>query len=276
MNRRWMMSLAVFSAGVGMNGLVGADARAGSIVRFDSVLGSFDVELFDDTAPLHVANFLGYVQRGDYDNVIVHRSVPNFIVQAGRFRFDGSEQVEPNAFPEVPSAGNVQNEPGFSNNRGTLALAKQPGDPNSGSREFFFNLDNNGPDLNNQNGGFTTFGRVLGNGLGVLDAINDLMTFGFEPPFDEAPLRNYTQTQFNAFAPVGGDELVLFNSVALLEQVEEETPTEVPADPGTETPDPETPGFEPPDSNPTAIPTPSALLAGLAGLGLLASRRRAG
>ncbi len=298
MNRRLIASLAVACAGV--LGL-GMDAQAASVVRFETSLGSFDVELFDDATPLHVANFLGYVERGDYNGVIVHRSVPNFVIQAGRFLHDGTDKVEPNTFPEVPSAGNVQNEPGISNTRGTIALAKQGGDPNSGSREFFFNLGDNSANLDAQNGGFTTFGKVLGNGMDVVDAIANLATFAFEAPFDEAPLRNYTASDFNAFAPIGGDELVIYNSVSLLQAVVDEPPVTVPDTPGDDTPDvpvddtPDVPVDDTPDvpvddtpsnpvtpSNPStpstdapsAIPSPSALVGGLMGLGLLASRRR--
>ncbi len=294
MNRFWLSSLAIASAGLGLIGVQSADA--GSIVRFDSVLGSFDVELFDEAAPLHVANFLGYVERGDYNNVIVHRSAPGFVVQAGRYIDDGTPRVEPNTFPEVPNAGTVQNEPGISNTRGTIALAKLGGDPNSGSREFFFNVADNSANLDSQNGGFTVFGEVLGNGMQIIDAINDLMTFAFEAPFDEAPTRNYTESQFQAFEPVGSNELVVFNSVELIQAMEDEddTPIVTPGEGDDETPDtptpttpdetpdtnggnetPDTNGDDPPtDNGPVVIPTPSAFAAGLLGLGLLGRRRR--
>ena len=46
-------------------------------------LGAIDIELFDTVAPLTVANFLNYVNDGDYDGTFFHRSVPGFVVQGG-------------------------------------------------------------------------------------------------------------------------------------------------------------------------------------------------
>ena len=61
----------------------------------------------------------------------------------------------------MPTDPPVQNEPGISNTRATVALAKIGGNPNSGTSQFFFNLANNASNLDNQNGGFTVFGQVL-------------------------------------------------------------------------------------------------------------------
>ena len=62
-------------------------AYALSIVRMEMQLGAditnVDVELYDNVAPLNVANFLGYVQNGDYDNSFFHRKVDDFILQGG-------------------------------------------------------------------------------------------------------------------------------------------------------------------------------------------------
>src|SRR5689334_10339008 len=45
-------------------------------VTFQTSLGNFDVELYDQQAPLTVQNFLNYVRGNDYDGSIFHRSVP--------------------------------------------------------------------------------------------------------------------------------------------------------------------------------------------------------
>ncbi|HVU35747.1 MAG TPA: peptidylprolyl isomerase, partial [Opitutaceae bacterium] len=133
-------------------------AHALPIATFNTSLGSFQVELRSDVAPLTVQNFINYVDSGAYDNTIIHRSVANFIVQGGGYSADGA----PFAFNTPPSHitqnAPVPNEFHLSNVAGTLAMAKIGGDPNSATSEWFFNLVDNSSNLDNQNGGFTVFG----------------------------------------------------------------------------------------------------------------------
>lgn len=191
--------------------------QASTLVRFDTVFGDIDVRLFDTATPESIDNFLTYVERGDYINTLIHRSVPGFIIQGGNWNYDGTPRVEPQDFPQVNSLAPVINEPGLTNVRGTIAYAKLGGDPDSATNQWFFNLGDNSANLNNQNGGFTVFGQVVGDGLQVVDAIAALQTFPFLGAFSDGPVRNYTVADFQGFTPLGADNLAIVESVSVLD-----------------------------------------------------------
>ena len=182
--------------------LAASAVHAQTTVRFRTVLGDFDVELFDEETPITVANFVGIVNRGDYDNTFFHRSVPGFIVQGGGFQATTQD--------EVPTVDPIMNEPGVSNTRGTIAMAKLGTDENSATTQWFFNLTDNSENLDNQNGGFTAFGRILGNGLSVVDAIAALPIFDGGGAFNEIPLIDFTG------GAIASENLVIIESITVL------------------------------------------------------------
>jgi peptidyl-prolyl cis-trans isomerase A (cyclophilin A) len=92
----------------------------------------------------------------------------------------------------------IQNEFHISNTRGTIAMAKQAGNPNSATNQWFFNeMDSNAGApafLDTTNGGFTVFGRIIDkNGLDTFDTLAGLPICNntFAPPFEAFPLLNY-------------------------------------------------------------------------------------
>jgi cyclophilin family peptidyl-prolyl cis-trans isomerase len=160
---------------------------AGTLVRFQGNLGTFEMELFDTNTPATVANFLTYVESGKYDRSTVHRSVSNFVIQSGGFT------LATNTLLPVQTGPAVTNEPGISNLRGTVAMAKVGDDPNSATSQWFVNLVDNSANLDFQNGGFTAFGRVVGNGMNVVDAMRRVPVYDVsaalaDPTFRELPL----------------------------------------------------------------------------------------
>lgn len=136
---------------------------------------------------------MSYVDGGHYQNTFIHRSVPGFVVQGGGFKVTGSSPI---SIDNVTQFSAVVNEPkpttsvAPNNIRGTIAMAKLGSDPNSATNQWFFNLADNSVNLDNQNGGFTVFGRVLGNGMAAVDAMAQVPRFGYSSPFDTVPLRN--------------------------------------------------------------------------------------
>ena len=181
-----------------------------TIVEFQTNLGNFEVNLYDNATPATVANFLNYVNNGRYTSSVIHRSVPGFVVQGGGFVFDTAVPLD-----NVPTFPAVVNEPEFANVRGTIAMAKLGGDPNSATSQWFFNLSNNTANLDAQNGGFTAFGEVVGDGMTVVDAIAALPRFNFGSPTDELPLRNYTQLDFEDSVRPDVDNFVIISAIVV-------------------------------------------------------------
>jgi len=167
---------------------------SGQTVRFETNVGNINVQLLPADAPKTVANFLQYSNGGAFNGSFIHRSVPGFVFQGGGYTW--SDSAGPVA---VPNNAPVVNEFKISNTRGTIAMAKLGGDPNSATNQWFFNLADNSSNLDNQNGGFTVFGRVSdAASLAVMDAIANEPTYDasgtFGSDFTDLPLVNYTGT----------------------------------------------------------------------------------
>ena len=159
--------------------------------RFHTNVGDIDVQLTPDVAPLTVANFLAYNNAGAYVNTVFHRSVPGFIIQAGGY------QLQNHVLVATPQNAPVVNEFNVSNTTGTIAMAKLGSDPNSATNQWFFNLANNGSNLDAQNSGFTVFGHITNAaGLKVMNTIGSfpINPAGFPSPFDQIPMNNYRGT----------------------------------------------------------------------------------
>jgi cyclophilin family peptidyl-prolyl cis-trans isomerase len=141
-------------------------------IVIETNVGNITLNMFDEMAPQTVLNFTNYVKDGDFINAIFHRVVPGFVMQGGGFRSTAEDlcDCEPGnfsatavsaaQFQEVPTDPPVVNEFSHSNVRGTVAMAKLGGDPNSATNQFFVNLANNSSNLDNQNGGFTVFAEI--------------------------------------------------------------------------------------------------------------------
>jgi len=163
---------------------VAVPISAGTLVRFDTVQGSFDVLLYDETTTETVENFLGYVCSGRYDGTIFHRLVPGFVLQGGGFTYDHGA-VELPSDPPIPLDAQI------SNSRGTIAMARAS-DLNSADRQFYFNLADN-TQLDGPNG-YAVFGEVVGDGMDVIDALGAQRPWdasAVHPAWGELPMIDY-------------------------------------------------------------------------------------
>lgn len=188
-------------------------AQQGTMVRVHTTQGAIDLRLLDAEAPVTVANFLAYVRGGDWRESFFHRSVRNFVVQGGGFRWPEGGSC----CPAVNNRGQIQNEfnASRSNLRGTVAMAKLSGNPNSASNQWFVNLANNAANLDNQNGGFTVFAHVTTPGMVVADRISALQIVNAGGTYSDLPVANYTS------GVIQRQNMVLVTSVTELVQATE-------------------------------------------------------
>lgn len=178
----------------------------GSVVRFqtnkdfdnDGENDFYDVELLDTDAPITVANFKTYMNSSRYEDVIVHRSIGAFVIQGGGFTL-GSGGGDLDA---VPTDAAITNEFSSANSNvtGTLSMALNSTGVNSGTSQWFVNTVDNSANLDGAR--HTVFGRVIGDGMDVVNEINSLTTANLNGPllgsshgnpFDDLPLTDFPQ-----------------------------------------------------------------------------------
>lgn len=169
----------------------------GSVIQFQSTQGDFAVELLDADAPNTVANFKSYM--ASYTNSIAHALVPDTIVQGGGYTVANSGAIS--AITEnAPIDSEFKSE--NSNIRGTLSMAVFAGDPDSGTSQWFFNLDDANAAFDSD--GNTVFGRVIGNGLDVLDTINALQIINLTVQTGQTELASVPIVSNLAFTAITG------------------------------------------------------------------------
>jgi cyclophilin family peptidyl-prolyl cis-trans isomerase len=121
--------------------------------------GPVAVELFDGDAPKTVENFTTLSRDGFYDGVTFHRVIPDFMIQGGCPRGDGTGGPG-YEFEDEANEHRVV--------RGALAMANRG--PNTNGSQFFIVTPEAAPWLD---GKHTVFGRVT-EGMDVVDAISSV------------------------------------------------------------------------------------------------------
>jgi peptidyl-prolyl cis-trans isomerase B (cyclophilin B) len=138
----------------------------------DTTAGEIEVELFPDKAPETVRNFLQLATADVYDDTLVHRVVPNFVIQTGSPAFRQTpltakqSAMVHNLPPEFTDTPNVP---------GILSMARGD-DPGSATTSFFI-CTGACRGLDNQ---YAVFGRVV-RGMEVVNAIAAVPVDGETP-----------------------------------------------------------------------------------------------
>jgi peptidyl-prolyl cis-trans isomerase B (cyclophilin B) len=141
------------------------------LVKLSTNFGDITIELNAEKAPLTVANFLSYVEKGFYEGVIFHRVINGFMIQGGGFDENMKQKST-----DAPIKNEADN--GLKNDAYTIAMARTSV-PDSASSQFFINVADNdflnhtAPTANGW--GYCVFGKVV-EGMDVVDKIKAVST----------------------------------------------------------------------------------------------------
>jgi len=151
---------------------------------FTTNLGNFTVELNQAKAPITVANFVKYIEGGNFDGTIFHRVIDNFMVQGGGFDINMKQRE---TLAEIKNEANN----GLKNDKYTLAMARTM-QPHSASSQFFINVkDNDFLNFKSEDvhgWGYAVFGKVV-EGTEVIDKMKTVKTTR-KGMHDDVPVEN--------------------------------------------------------------------------------------
>jgi peptidyl-prolyl cis-trans isomerase A (cyclophilin A) len=155
------------SASGGMGGMGGTGGEAGKpSVRIATSLGDLVIELEPALMPITTENFLTYVDEGFYANTIIHRVIPDFVIQGGGFSSGFTAKSATHPPIQLETSAEVLHD------YGAISMARTS-DPNSATTQFF--LVNAAAGAHGLDGQYAAFGRML-EGSNVLDAISTVPT----------------------------------------------------------------------------------------------------
>ena len=148
---------------------------ANPIVRITMDSGKvIRLELYPETAPITVENFLDLVKKGFYNGLTFHRIISGFMIQGGDPDGNGMGGPGYSIKGEIKSNG-VDNP--LKHEKGVISMARSM-DPNSAGSQFFI-MHEAAPHLDGQ---YAAFGKVI-EGLDVVDEIASV-----ETGFQDAPV----------------------------------------------------------------------------------------
>ena len=145
--------------------------------------GKIVCELYPETAPESVKNFVSLISEGFYDGLTFHRVIPGFMIQGGCPKGNGTGGPGYCIKGEFALNG-VNNK--LSHTRGVLSMARAQSPNSAGSQFFIMHADGDFLD-----GQYAAFGRVL-EGMDVVDAIAAVETDAADKPYAEQKMLRVT------------------------------------------------------------------------------------
>ena len=142
--------------------------------------GIIKAELYPETAPITVDNFVGLIEDNFFDGLIFHRVIPGFMIQGGGFDTDGNHKDAKSIKGEFDGNG-VSNS--LKHTRGVLSMARTMF-PNSASSQFFI-MHEDAPHLDGQ---YAAFGMVT-DGMDVVDEIAETPTGFQDKPIEDQVIK---------------------------------------------------------------------------------------
>ena len=159
---------------------------ANPIVRITMDSGKvIRLELYPETAPITVENFLDLVKKGFYNGLTFHRIISGFMIQGGDP--DGNGMGGPGYSIKGEFKSNGVDNP-LKHEKGVISMARSM-DPNSAGSQFFI-MHEAAPHLDGQ---YAAFGKVI-EGLDVVDEIASVET-GFQDAPVEKVIREKVEVE---------------------------------------------------------------------------------
>jgi len=117
---------------------------ANPTATFETSLGSFEAEIYQDKMPVTAGNFIKLAKEGFYDGLHFHRVINKFMIQFGcpNSKDPNDSRAGTGNSPHGTIADEHPEDAKISNEPGTLSMANT-GRPNSGSCQFFINTVHN-------------------------------------------------------------------------------------------------------------------------------------
>lgn len=149
-------------------------------------------ELYPETAPNTVNNFISLIKKGFYDGLIFHRVISGFMIQGGCPEGMGTGGPGYKIKGEFSQNGFVNN---LSHDPGVLSMARAMSPDSAGSQFFIMHKK-----ATHLDGAYAAFGRVI-EGMDIVDKIADVRTDYSDRPMKEQKIQTMTVDTFDVDYP---------------------------------------------------------------------------